>query len=88
MCFPSSLSQIDFDDSQLTGEDLAEAIIAHEDKWLAEVYREQCRMNKTYSENHTCSLVKCLPKHLRNRYYDKYYSGNAQLREDIKKITA
>lgn len=85
MCFPPALSQIDFNDSRLTGEELDQAIKDHEDKWLAEVYREQCRMNKTYSEHHTCSLVKCLPKYLRNRYYDKYYNGNALLREDIRK---
>ncbi|RAJ89917.1 hypothetical protein LX87_05606 [Larkinella arboricola] len=85
MCFPPSLSQIDFYDSQLTGEDLSQAIIDHEDKWLAEVYKFQRHTDKQYSEHHTCSMVKCLPKHLRDRFYDKYYSGNRLLREDIKK---
>ncbi|GAB3983149.1 hypothetical protein GCM10028806_56090 [Spirosoma terrae] len=85
MCFPSSLYQVDFFDSQLTGEELSQAITAHEDKWLADVYAFQRLTDKQYGEPRTCSMVKCLPKKLRDRYYDKYYSGHAQLREDIRK---
>lgn len=86
MCFPCSISEVDFYDTQLSANELEEAIRAYEDKWIDEVYTHQRINDRLYSERHTCSLVKCLPKHLRERFYSKYYQGNKLLRADIKKI--
>lgn len=87
MCFPCSISNVDFDDTQLSASELEEAIRAYEDKWIDEVYAFQRITDSQYSEHHTCSMVKCLPKNLRERYYDKYYKGNRLLKADVKRIT-
>jgi hypothetical protein len=87
MCFPCPISEVDFYDTQLPANELEEAIRVYEDKWIDEVYTHQRIIDRLYSEHQTCTLVKCLPKHLLEIFYAKYYKGNILLRADIKRIT-
>ncbi|OLY95608.1 hypothetical protein SAMN05444008_13019 [Cnuella takakiae] len=84
MCFPNTLSELDFSDSQLEESELQKAIEKFNEMWVDEVGQFQLSaLNRSHCDVHECSLVDCMPKELQLRFREKYYKlygrkGNAK----------
>lgn len=74
MCFPNTLSQIDFFDSQLSENELIECIEQYKNAWVDEI--GQFQLSEAYmtsGQTRRCNLIDCLPKELKDRFYAKYW---------------
>lgn len=67
MCFPDTISEIDFDNSQLDEDELKATIIAYCDKVIEEVRQHERRMNSLYQAPRQCHMYDCISDVMKTR---------------------
>lgn len=73
MCFPNTISEIDFTDSQLDESEALAAVERYYDRWVDEVACfQQHSINIHKGDVPKCSMISCLPPELKKKFYDRY----------------